>query len=45
MKTAIVTSVSKKYFHLAEELVDSINRFNESKNISICFLDNGLSND
>ena len=26
MKTAIVTSVSKKYFHLAEELVDSINR-------------------
>ena len=26
MKTAIVSSVSKKYFHLAEELVDSINR-------------------
>jgi hypothetical protein len=45
MKTAIVTCVSKKYFHLAEELVDSINRFPESKNISICFLDNGLDND
>ena len=42
MKTAIVSSVSKKYFHLAEELVDSINRFAESKSISICLLDNGL---
>jgi hypothetical protein len=42
MKTAIITSVSNKYFHLAEELVDSINRFPESKNIKICFLDHGL---
>ena len=42
MKTAIISSVSKKYFHLAEELVNSIIRFPESKNISICFLDNGM---
>lgn len=43
MKVAIITSVSEKYFHLAEELIDSINRFPESKNISICILDNGLN--
>jgi hypothetical protein len=43
MKVAIVTSVSPKYFHLAEELFDSINRFPESKNIRICVLDNGLN--
>jgi hypothetical protein len=42
MKTAIISSVSKKYFHLAQELIDSINRFPESKSISICLLDNGL---
>ena len=45
MKIGIITSVSKKYFHLAEELVNSINRFSESKNIKICFLDDDLNHD
>jgi hypothetical protein len=45
MKIGIITSVSKEYFYLAEELVNSINRFPESKNIKICFLDSDLSAD
>ena len=45
MKIGIITSVSKEYFYLAEELVNSINRFPESKNIKICFLDSDLSDD
>jgi hypothetical protein len=45
MKIAILTSVSNEYFHLANELTESINRFPESKNIKICVLDGGLNID
>ena len=44
-KTAIVSLADSNYFHLLEDLIDSINRFQESKNISICILDAGLSNE
>ena len=37
--TAIVTLSDANYFNLLMELVDSILRFNESKDISICVLD------
>ena len=40
--TAIVTMSDANYFNLLMELIDSILRFNESKDISICVLDVGL---
>lgn len=45
MKTAIVTLSDSGYFHLLEELIDSIHSFKESNNISICVLDAGLTNE
>jgi hypothetical protein len=45
MKTAIVTLSDSGYFHLLEELIDSILVFEESKNIDICVLDAGLTED
>ncbi len=45
MKTAIVTLSDSGYFHLLEELIDSIHSFEESNNISICVLDAGLTNE
>ncbi len=43
MKTAIVALSDSGYFHLLEELIDSILVFEESKNIDICVLDAGLT--
>ena len=40
---AIVTLADSKYFDLLNELIESIKSHNESKNISICILDAGLS--
>ena len=40
---AIVTLADSNYFGMLEELVDSINIHPESKNISICILDAGLT--
>tara|TARA_B100001996_G_scaffold366684_1_gene337629 strand:+ start:673 stop:1581 length:909 start_codon:yes stop_codon:yes gene_type:complete len=40
---AIVTLADSNYFELLNELIDSIKRFDESKNISICVLDAGLN--
>ena len=40
---AIVTLADSNYFELLQELIDSINRHKESKNISICVLDAGLT--
>ena len=40
---AIVTLADSNYFGMLEELVDSINIHSESKNISICILDAGLT--
>jgi len=42
---AIVTMSDSKYFELLLELVDSINSFEESKKISICVLNAGLTNE
>ena len=40
---AIITLADSNYFSMLEELVDSINKHPESKNISICILDAGLT--
>ena len=42
MKTAIVTLSDTGYFHLLEELVDSVHSFKESNSVSICVLDAGM---
>jgi hypothetical protein len=39
----IVTLADSNYFPMLEELIDSINKHPESKNISICILDAGLT--
>ena len=41
----IVTLADSNYFEMLEELVDSINKHVESKSISICVLDAGLTVD
>ena len=40
---AIVTLADSNYFKLLEELIDSINLYEESNDISICVLDAGLT--
>ena len=42
---AIVTLVDSNYFDLLLELISSIKRFEQSKNVSICVLDAGLKDD
>ena len=42
---AIVTLADSNYFDLLIELISSIKRFEQSKNISICVLDAGLKGD
>ena len=42
-KNVIISLADANYFELLEELVDSIKRFKESKNIAICILDAGLT--
>jgi hypothetical protein len=42
-ENTIVTLADSNYFEMLEELVDSINRFEKSKNVSICVLDAGLT--
>ncbi len=41
----IISFADSNYFNLLNELVDSINRFEQSKEIDICIIDAGLSND
>ena len=41
----IVSLADSNYFELLNELVDSIKRFPESKDIAICILDAGLSDE
>lgn len=45
MKTAIISLADSKYFHLLNELVESIICKPESKNVQICILDGGLNVD
>ena len=42
-KNVIVSLADANYFPLLEELVDSIKSFEESKNVAICILDAGLT--
>ena len=42
---AIVTLADSNYFELLLELIDSIKNCNESKSVSICVLDAGLTDD
>ena len=44
-KNVIVSLADANYFPLLDELVDSIKSFNESKNVAICILDAGLTDD
>ena len=45
MKKAIVSLSDKNYFEMTVELINSIKRSEESKDISICILDAGLSDE
>lgn len=45
MKIAIVSLADKNYFHLLNELIDSINYHPESNSVDICILDGGLDKD
>ena len=42
-KKCIVTLADSNYFEMLKELISSIQRFPESKNVSICVLDAGLT--
>ena len=44
-KNVIVSLADSNYFPLLLELVESIQRFIESKNVAICILDAGLTSD
>ena len=44
-KNAIISLANSDYFELLNELIDSIKRFDESKNVAICVLDAGLNQD
>ena len=44
-KNAIISLANSDYFELLNELIDSIKRFDESKNVAICVLDVGLKQD
>ena len=42
-KNVIVSLADSNYFPLLNELIDSIRRFKEGKNVAICILDAGLT--
>jgi hypothetical protein len=44
-KNVIVSLADSNYFELLNELIDSIKRFEKSKNVAICILDAGLTDD
>ena len=44
-KNTIITLADSNYYHMLEELIDSIKNHPESKNVSICVLDAGLTED
>ena len=46
MKNNVIVSLAdSNYFELLNELIDSIKKFEQSKNVSICILDAGLTKD
>ena len=44
-KNVIVSLADSNYFELLNELIDSIIRFEKSKDVAICILDAGLTED
>ena len=44
-KNTIVSLADSNYFELLNELIDSIIRFEKSKDVAICILDAGLTED
>ena len=44
-KNVIVSLADSNYFNLLNELIDSINRFEQSNEIDICIMDAGLTED
>ena len=44
-ENVIISLADSNYFELLNELIDSIKRFDESKNVAICILDAGLTED
>jgi len=44
-KNVIVSLADDNYFPLLDELINSIKRFKESENVSICILDAGLTDE
>ena len=42
-KNVIIALADEKYFELLNELINSIKRFNQSKDVAICILDAGLT--
>jgi lipopolysaccharide biosynthesis glycosyltransferase len=44
-KNVIISLADSNYFELVNELVDSIKRFQQSKNTAICIMDAGLTDD
>ena len=42
-KNTIISLADANYFNLINELIDSINRFEESKKVDICIMDAGLT--
>ena len=44
-ENTIISLADSNYFNLLNELVDSINRFEQSKKIDICIMDAGLTKD
>ena len=45
MKTTIISLSDATYFHLLEDLIDSVHSFQESKNIDLCILDAGMTSE
>ena len=39
---SIISLADSNYFELVNELIDSINRFEQSKELDICIMDAGL---
>ena len=42
---SIISLADSNYFELVNELIDSINRFEQSKELDICIMDAGLKED
>ena len=42
-ENTIISLADSNYFNLLNELIDSINRFQQSKTVDICILDAGLT--